>query len=255
MVATIKYTEKDVWDLLESNTLLYEGKAKKLYGTKDSGVLRVEYLDQATALNGVRKDFVDGKGSLNNQITSLVFEQFNQSGIKNHFVKKISKHEQLVESLEMIPLEVVIRNVSAGSFSKRLAITEGLPLAFPVLEFYYKEDQLDDPIINEDHIKILEIATEQEIETIKQEAHKINQALIDLFKKIDIQLIDFKIEFGKRADGTILLADEITPDTCRLWDQETKDHLDKDVYRRNLGELIPVYQEVLDRLEKVFNQN
>ncbi|EOL43319.1 phosphoribosylaminoimidazolesuccinocarboxamide synthase [Enterococcus caccae] len=233
--------------------MLYEGKAKKLFKTDDSKVLRVEYLDQATALNGARKDSIAGKGSLNNQITSHVFEQFTQMGIQNHFIGKISNHEQLIEALDMIPLEVVVRNVSAGSFSSRLAITEGEPLAFPVLEFYFKEDDLDDPIINEDHIKVLQIATEQEILTIKQEAHKINQALITLFHKINIRLIDFKIEFGKRADGTILLADEITPDTCRLWDEKTNDHLDKDVYRRDLGEIVPVYREVLDRLEKIIH--
>lgn len=233
--------------------MLYEGKAKKLFETDDSSVIRVEYLDQATALNGARKDSVAGKGSLNNQITSLIFEELKQKGIQNHFIKKLSKHEQFIEVLEMIPLEVVIRNVSAGSFANRLGMKEGEPLAFPVLEFYYKDDLLDDPIINDDHVKILQIGTEQEILTIKQEAHKINLALIDLFGKIDIQLIDFKLEFGKRPDGTILLADEITPDTCRLWDKETNDHLDKDVYRRNLGEIVPVYQEVLDRLEKAFH--
>ncbi|MGX7411694.1 phosphoribosylaminoimidazolesuccinocarboxamide synthase [Enterococcus caccae] len=238
---------------VRNETMLYEGKAKKLFKTDDSKVLRVEYLDQATALNGARKDSIAGKGSLNNQITSHVFEQFTQMGIQNHFIGKISNHEQLIEALDMIPLEVVVRNVSAGSFSSRLAITEGEPLAFPVLEFYFKEDDLDDPIINEDHIKVLQIATEQEILTIKQEAHKINQALITLFHKINIRLIDFKIEFGKRADGTILLADEITPDTCRLWDEKTNDHLDKDVYRRDLGEIVPVYREVLDRLEKIIH--
>nr|WP_143141702.1 phosphoribosylaminoimidazolesuccinocarboxamide synthase [Enterococcus caccae] len=238
---------------MRNETMLYEGKAKKLFKTDDSKVLRVEYLDQATALNGARKDSIAGKGSLNNQITSHVFEQFTQMGIQNHFIGKISNHEQLIEALDMIPLEVVVRNVSAGSFSSRLAITEGEPLAFPVLEFYFKEDDLDDPIINEDHIKVLQIATEQEILTIKQEAHKINQALITLFHKINIRLIDFKIEFGKRADGTILLADEITPDTCRLWDEKTNDHLDKDVYRRDLGEIVPVYREVLDRLEKIIH--
>lgn len=238
--------------IVGDNMLLYEGKAKKLFKTENANVLRVEYLDQATALNGGRKDAVAGKGSLNNQITALVFEQLEQKGIQNHFLSKLSKNEQLIESLDIIPLEVVIRNVSAGSFASRLAIPEGQPLRFPVLEFYYKDDQLDDPIVNEDHVMVLQIANEQEIAMIKQVALKINAALIELFQKINIQLIDFKVEFGKRADGTILLADEITPDTCRLWDEDTNDHLDKDVYRRNLGEIIPVYQEVLDRLENTF---
>ncbi|MGX7148543.1 phosphoribosylaminoimidazolesuccinocarboxamide synthase [Enterococcus ureasiticus] len=243
----------DVSWLVRDSILLYEGKAKKLFETDDPQIIRVKYLDQATALNGVRKDIVLGKALLNNQITALVFEQFKLKGIQSHFVEKISKHEQLVERLEMIPLEVVVRNVSAGSFAKRLAISEGQTLEFPVLEFYYKDDTLDDPIINDDHVKILKIATEQEITTIKHEAYKINQTLIELFKKIDIRLIDFKIEFGRRKDGTILLADEITPDTCRLWDEKTNDHLDKDVYRRNIGDIVPVYQEVLDRLEQRFN--
>ncbi|MGG5340494.1 phosphoribosylaminoimidazolesuccinocarboxamide synthase [Enterococcus sp. AZ192] len=233
--------------------LLYEGKAKKLFKTDDPEQLRVEYLDQATALNGARKDIVQGKGMLNNQITALIFEQLAQKGMSSHFTKKISKHEQLVRPLAIIPLEVVIRNISAGSFAKRLAFEEGVELAQPILEFYFKEDSLDDPLINDDHVKILEIANEEEIKTIKDEAHKINQLLIEIFREIDLRLVDFKIEFGRCSDGTILLADEITPDTCRLWDFKTNQPLDKDVYRKNLGEIVPVYQEVLTRLEKRFN--
>ncbi|ALS00879.1 phosphoribosylaminoimidazolesuccinocarboxamide synthase [Enterococcus silesiacus] len=235
------------------NTLLYEGKAKRLFKTDDSNILRVEYLDQATALNGIRKDTVKGKAELNNEITVLIFEHLKKKGLQNHLIKIVSKHEQLVEALDIIPLEVVIRNVSAGSFAKRLEIPEGRPLAFPILEFYYKDDPLDDPFINDDHVKILEIATNQEIEFIKQKAHQINLILIDLFETIGIRLIDFKIEFGRRGDGTILLADEITPDTCRLWDKQTNEHLDKDVYRRNLGDIVPVYQEVLERLEQALH--
>ncbi|MDA9471027.1 phosphoribosylaminoimidazolesuccinocarboxamide synthase [Enterococcus sp. 5H] len=236
---------------METENLLYEGKAKKLFKTNEPNVLRVEYLDQTTALNGAKKDIVTGKASLNNQITALVFERLTHEGIQNHFIKKKSKNEQLVEAVEIVQLEVVIRNVSAGSFAKRLAIAEGTPLAFPIIEFYYKDDALDDPLINEDHIKILQIATEDEIKTIKMQTYKINEALIKLFKKIGICLIDFKIEFGRRDDGTILLADEITPDTCRLWDEKTGDRLDKDLYRKNLGDIVPVYQEVLERLEKI----
>nr|WP_242700579.1 phosphoribosylaminoimidazolesuccinocarboxamide synthase [Enterococcus sp. DIV0212c] len=234
--------------------MLYEGKAKRLFKTENPQRLRVEYLNQATALNGVRKDMIKGKATLNNQITAIVFEQLKQEDIQNHFIEMLSKHEQLVEALEIIPLEVVVRNVSAGSFAKRLAVPEGQQLEFPILEFYYKEDRLDDPIINEDHIKLLKIATQQEIRMIKDEVRKVNEALIELFNKIGIRLIDFKIEFGRRPDGTILLADEVTPDTCRLWDEKSNDHLDKDVYRKNLGEIVPVYQEVLDRLEQNFNQ-
>lgn len=238
---------------MEIENLLYEGKAKKLFKTNEPNVLRVEYLDQATALNGAKKDIVTGKASLNNQITALVFEQLTHEGIQNHFIKKKSKHEQLVEAVEIIQLEVVVRNVAAGSFAKRLAVAEGTPLAFPIIEFYYKDDALDDPLVNEDHVKILQIATEDEIKTIKMQTYKINQALIKLFEKIDICLIDFKIEFGRRDDGTILLADEITPDTCRLWDEKTNDRLDKDIYRKDLGDIVPVYQEVLKRLEKIVN--
>lgn len=236
-----------------NDKLLYEGKAKRLFETDNPQTLRVEYLDQATALNGIRKDVVLGKATLNNQITALVFEQFKQKGIQNHFIEKISKNEQLVEKLEIVPLEVVVRNISAGSFAKRLAISEGQALEFPVLEFYYKDDSLDDPIVNDDHVKILKLANEKEITTIKHESYKINLVLIELFKKIGIRLIDFKIEFGRREDGSIVLADEITPDTCRLWDEQTNEHLDKDVYRKNIGDIVPVYQEVLTRLEQTFN--
>lgn len=238
---------------MKPKSLLYEGKAKRLFETDDPQILWVEYLNQATALNGARKDAMDGKASLNNEITALIFEQLKRANLQNHFIKKISKCEQLVEKLEIFPLEVVIRNISAGSFAKRLAIPEGKPLEFPVLEFYYKDDDLDDPFINDDHVKILNLASNQEIERIKNEAYKINKALSILFEAIDIRLVDFKIEFGRRADGTVLLADEITPDTCRLWDKQTDEHLDKDVYRRNLGDLVPVYQEVLDRLNKRFD--
>ncbi|MHC5227455.1 phosphoribosylaminoimidazolesuccinocarboxamide synthase [Enterococcus sp. LJL99] len=237
---------------MEKKDLIYEGKAKKLFKTEDSSVVWVEYLDQATALNGVRKDVVVGKSIMNNQITSLIFNELKRNGVENHFIRLLSKNEQLIEKLTILPLEVVIRNYAAGSFSKRLAVDEGVKLTFPILEFYFKEDSLDDPFINEDHIRFLKIATDSEIHEIKEAAHQINRQLIKLFKEIGIRLIDFKIEFGKREDGTILLADEITPDTCRLWDEETNEHLDKDVYRRNLGEIIPVYQEVLTRLENKF---
>lgn len=235
---------------MEKEELLYEGKAKKLFKTDQDGVLWVEYLDQATALNGAKKDVVQGKGELNNQITSLIFEALKAEEIPSHFIEKISKTEQLVKSVEIIPLEVVVRNRAAGSFSKRLDIPEGKALPFPIVEFYYKEDRLDDPFINDDHVLALEIATEEEITAIKELAQKVNQALIKLFQKAAITLIDFKIEVGRTPAGDILLADEISPDTCRLWDTATDSHLDKDIYRRDLGDLVPVYQEVLARLSK-----
>lgn len=236
---------------MEKGKVLYEGKAKRIFKTEDEKVLWVEYLDQATALNGIRKDEIQGKGTLNNQITSLIFEQLEGFGIKSHFIKEVSKTEQLIERLGIIPVEVVIRNIAAGSFAKRLDVKEGTVLSFPILEFYYKEDRLEDPLINEDHVKVLGLATEQEIKTIKALAYTINDALIELFRTINITLVDFKLEFGRRLDGTILLADEISPDTCRLWDQETQVSLDKDIYRKNLGDLVSVYQEVLRRLERI----
>lgn len=233
--------------------LLYQGKAKKLYKTSNNQEVVVEYLDQATALNGVKKTQVAGKGALNNQITALIFEQLSLRGIESHYIKKLSKHEQLVKRIKMLPLEVVVRNVAAGSFTKRLGIAEGTPLAFPIVEFYFKDDTLNDPFINDQHVELLGIADQKEIAEMKKLALKINQVLLELFKAIKIQLVDFKIELGKTPDGSLILADEISPDTCRLWESSTGDHLDKDVYRRDIGDLIPVYEEVLNRLEKEFN--
>lgn len=233
---------------MEKKALVYTGKVKKLYQTENAAVLFVEYLDQATALNGQKKDKVLGKGALNNQITSLIFEHLQQQKIPNHFIKKVSEHEQLIQAVEMIPLEVVVRNYAAGSFSKRLAIEEGTKLVTPIIEFYYKEDRLDDPFINEDHIQFLKVATPAEIVEIKALALQINQALSQLFQRLNICLIDFKIEIGRTKANQLLLADEISPDTCRLWDLNTNEHLDKDVYRRELGEIVPVYEEVLQRL-------
>lgn len=235
---------------MQKGRLLYEGKAKKLFETEQENVLMVEYLDQATALNGLKKDEIVGKGQLNNQITSLIFKELSAKGIETHFIKKISKDEQLVEKVKMFPLEVVVRNVAAGSFTKRLGISEGSQLAFPIVEFYFKEDRLDDPFINEQQILVLSLATEAEILQMKKIALQVNKALQELFLAMDICLVDFKIEFGKTKTGKVLLADEISPDTCRLWDRSSQAHLDKDVYRREIGDLVPVYQEVCNRLEK-----
>lgn len=233
---------------MEKAELLYEGKAKKMFATEDKQVIWVEYLDQATALNGVMKDQIQGKGELNNQITSRIFQYLTKKGIDNHFIGVLSKTEQLVKKVEVIPLEVVVRNFAAGSFSKRLAVPEGTLLPEPIIEFYYKDDSLDDPFINEAHIAFLELATPAEIQEIKLIALQVNEALQELFAGIGLQLIDFKLEFGRLADGKILLADEISPDTCRLWDSDSHEHMDKDVYRRKIGNLVPVYQEVLTRL-------
>lgn len=236
---------------MERKELLYTGKAKKMYATDQENVLLAEYLNQATALNGVKKDTIEGKGRLNNQITGRIFEYLAEKGISSHYIQELSETEQLVKKVEMYSLEVVVRNVSAGSFAKRFGMEEGIDLPFPVLEFYYKNDELNDPFINDAHVKALGVASDEEVAAIKKQALEINTALVAMFKKIGIRLIDFKIEFGKTADGEIILADEISPDTCRLWDIATNEHLDKDIYRRDLGDIIPVYVEVLERLNKM----
>lgn len=236
---------------MKKEMLLYEGKAKKLFSTDKNQVLWVEYLDQVTALNGQRKDSILNKGQLNNQITAKIFDYLRKESIPNHFVEEISKTEQLVEKVEMLPLEIVVRNVAAESFSNRFGVSKGQKLSFPVIEFYYKNDALNDPFINDNHIRLLGIANEEEIEEMKQIALNVNEKLIDLFRQINIRLIDFKIEIGRRDDRSLILADEISPDTCRLWDVETNEHLDKDVYRKKLGDLVSVYQEVLDRLNQI----
>ncbi|SKA06588.1 phosphoribosylaminoimidazole-succinocarboxamide synthase [Pilibacter termitis] len=233
----------------EKLELVYEGKAKKLFQTENPNILWVEYLGQATALNGKKKDIIEGKGELNNKITSTIFERLHEKGIQTHFIKQISESEQLIEKMEMIPLEVVVRNIAAGSFTRRLAVEEGSVLPFPIVEFYYKEDALDDPFINDDHVKALNIATSEEIELLKKSALAINQALITIFKEINIRLVDFKLEFGKNVNGEIVLADEVSPDTCRLWDATTNERLDKDIYRKDLGDILPIYDEVLKRFE------
>ncbi|MBC2063454.1 phosphoribosylaminoimidazolesuccinocarboxamide synthase [Listeria marthii] len=236
-----------------TNELVYEGKAKRLFKTEENGVLRVAYKDDATALNGVRKESFSGKGELNNQITSLIFSRLAEEGIRSHFIRAISETEQLVKEVSIIPLEVVVRNVMAGSLAKRLGKEEGEVIPRAIVEFYYKDDALDDPFINDDHVLYLDIATTSEMEKIRDAARSINEVLKKLFNQMNITLIDFKLEFGRDAAGSILLADEISPDTCRLWDKETNQKLDKDVFRRNIGNLTDVYTEVLNRLKQVQN--
>lgn len=233
---------------MEKRELLYEGKAKKLYRTTDENVLLVEYKDSATAFNGVKKAEIEGKGYLNNEITSLLFSKLKASGIESHFIEKLSNREQLVQKVTIIPIEVVVRNVAAGSFSKRLGFEEGIELNHAIVEFYYKNDALGDPLITEDHIDLLEIATSGEVHQLRKNALQINEVLKALFKECRVRLIDFKLEFGVTDDGSILLADEISPDTCRLWDMETNQKLDKDVFRRDLGNLTDGYTEILNRL-------
>lgn len=233
---------------VEKGHLLYEGKAKQLFETEDENILFVSYKDSATAFNGEKKENIDGKGILNNKITTILFEQLKNHGIESHFVEQISDNEQLVRKVDIIPLEVVVRNIAAGSLSKRLGMNEGTPLKHAIVEFYYKDDDLGDPLLTNAHLDLLEIATPEEIETLQSKALEINKVLQPIFKEIGVTLVDFKLEFGKTADGEILLADEISPDTCRLWDDKTNNKLDKDVFRRNLGSLTEVYEIILSRL-------
>lgn len=233
---------------VEKGRLLYEGKAKQLFETDDENILFVSYKDSATAFNGEKKEDIDGKGILNNKITTILFEQLKSKGIESHFVEQISDNEQLVRKVDIIPLEVVVRNIAAGSLSKRLAIKEGTPLKHTIVEFYYKDDELGDPLLTNAHLELLALATPEEIDTLQTKALEINQVLQPIFKEIGVTLIDFKLEFGKTANGEILLADEISPDTCRLWDDKTNNKLDKDVFRRNLGSLTEVYEIILSRL-------
>lgn len=231
-------------------SLLYSGKAKDIYSTENDELIISCYKDQATAFNGLKKEEVIGKGRLNNQISALIFEKLNRAGIATHFVEKLSDTEQLNKKVTIIPLEVVLRNYTAGSFSKRFGVAEGIRLEQPIVEFYYKKDELDDPFINDEHIAFLGLATAEEIAYIQEETRSINRLLSAWFADIDLTLIDFKLEFGKDKDGKIILADEFSPDNCRLWDADGH-HMDKDVFRRGLGEMTDVYQIVWEKLQEL----
>ena len=228
--------------------LLYEGKAKKLFITEDPQILRVEYKDDATAFNGKKFDRLKDKGRLNNAITVFFFEHLETKDIPSHFVRKISETEQLVRRVKIIPLEVVVRNVAAGSLSKRIGWEEGKELPHPIVEFYYKDDDLGDPLLAEEHIRLLELASEAQIEELKKRGLAVNEALESLMLSKGIRLIDFKLEFGLDQKGEILLADEISPDTCRFWDIESGKILDKDRFRRDLGGVTEAYREIHKRL-------
>lgn len=228
--------------------MLYEGKAKRIYSTEDPQIVLIEYKDSATAFNGQKKADITGKGRLNNEITSSLFLKLKEQGIDSHFIKRVSETEQLVKKVSIIPLEVVVRNIAAGSFSKRLGVEEGRPLSAPIVEFYLKNDDLGDPLVTKSHILELKAATADEIGILRDKALQINEVLINFFDNLGVNLIDFKLEFGKDQDGQILLADEISPDTCRLWDQKTNEKLDKDVFRRDLGSLTEAYETILKRL-------
>jgi len=230
-------------------TLLYEGKAKKIHATDTEGILRVEYKDEVTAGNGAKKDYIEGKGRLNNLITSKLFNSLKQQGLESHFNEQISETEQLVQSVDIIPLEVVVRNIAAGSITKRLGFDKGHSFEQPLVEFFYKNDKLNDPLITDDHVKLLHIANDDEISTLKAAALKINEALVSIMDQVDLRLVDFKIEFDKTTKGDIILADEISPDTCRIWDKHSDVNFDKDVYREDRGSIIDTYQTFLNKLE------
>lgn len=228
--------------------LLYTGKAKKVFKTEDTNLCVFEYKDDATAFNGEKKGSFEGKGIINNQTSNLIFRILEQKGIKTHFVEEISKRETLVKKVDIIPLEVIVRNIAAGSFCKRYGTVEGTVFNSPTLEFSYKNDSLGDPLINDYHAIALNIVTKEQIEEISKLAFTVNDALIEIFKNIDIKLVDFKIEVGFDSEKNIILSDEISPDTCRLWDIHTNKKLDKDQFRLDLGEFGDVYNEVYKRL-------
>lgn len=232
---------------LEKKEQLYEGKAKKVFATSDPDLVIVDYKDDATAFNGEKKGTIVGKGVINNKMTNYMFSLLEKEGIPTHLVEEISDRETIVKKVDIVPLEVIIRNVAAGSFSKKLGIAEGTPLKCPTLEFSYKNDDLGDPFINRYYALGLELATEEEINTISEYAFKVNSFMLKFFKEHNIDLIDFKIEFG-RFHGKILLADEISPDTCRFWDSTTHEKLDKDRFRRDLGGVEEAYQEMMKRI-------
>ena len=232
---------------MEKKELLYEGKAKKVYTTENPDVLIVDYKDDATAFNGVKKGTIVGKGVVNNRMTNHIFKMLEEKGIPTHFIEELSDRETAVKKVEIVPLEVIVRNVAAGSFSKKLGIEEGFRLLSPTLEFSYKTDELGDPMINDYYAVAIGAATREEIDKITELVFKINEILVDYFKSIKVDLIDFKVEFG-RYKGQIILADEISPDTCRFWDSETHEKLDKDRFRRDLGHVEEAYEEIYRRI-------
>ena len=234
---------------MEKRSMLYEGKAKKVFETDDPDLLVIEYKDTATAFNGEKKEDIAGKGVLNCAITNAIFKMLEQNGIPTHMVQELDETNILAKKVEIVPLEVIVRNVAAGSFSKRFGVEEGRQLKAPTIEFSYKNDDLGDPMINTYHIRALELATDEEVEKLTEMSFKINELLKAFFLKVGLKLIDFKLEFG-RCKGQIVLADEISPDTCRLWDVKTHEKLDKDRFRRDMGKVIEAYQEVFRRISE-----
>ena len=233
---------------MEKKEQLYEGKAKKVFATDDANLVIVDYKDDATAFNGEKKGTITGKGVINNVMSNHMFQLLEQQGVPTHFVEQLSERETLVKKVSIVPLEVIIRNISAGSFAKRFGVEEGIVFDEPTIEFSYKIDELGDPLMNAYHAIALKAATRDEIETIKAMAFKVNEVMKQYFDTLNVILVDFKLEFGKTADGKIVLADEISPDTCRLWDKTTKEKLDKDRFRRDMGGVEEAYQEIMKRV-------
>ena len=233
---------------MEKLQQLYEGKAKKVYATADENLYIVSYKDDATAFNGLKKGTIAGKGVINNRMSNMLMQMLEQEGVPTHFVKELSDRDTLVKKVSIVPLEVIIRNISAGSFAKHYGVEEGIVFDEPTIEFSYKNDELGDPLLNRYHALALKLATKDEIDTIERMAFKVNEVLKAYFLKLNITLVDFKLEFGRLPDGTIVLADEISPDTCRFWDKDTGEKLDKDRFRRDLGGVEDAYQEVMRRL-------
>ena len=235
---------------MEKKEQIYEGKAKKVFATDDPELLIVSYKDDATAFNGLKKGTIVGKGVINNRMSNLLMQHLEKAGIPTHFVEELSDRETLVKKVSIVPLEVIIRNIAAGSFSKRYGVDEGFVFETPTIEFSYKNDELGDPLMDEYHAVAMKLATKEEIETIKKYAFGVNEQLKAFWAECGVTLVDFKLEFGKLSDGTIVLADEISPDTCRLWDSKTGEKLDKDRFRRDLGGVEDAYVEVMKRLSE-----
>ena len=234
---------------MEKREQLYEGKAKKVYATDDPELLIVSYKDDATAFNGLKKGTIAGKGVINNKMSNRLMERLEKEGVPTHYVKELNDRETLVKKVSIVPLEVIIRNISAGSFAKRYGVEEGIVFDHPTIEFSYKNDELGDPLLNTEHALALKLATPEEIEKIRDYSFRVDKFLQEFWKSCGVTLVDFKLEFGRLSDGTIVLADEISPDTCRLWDSKTGEKLDKDRFRRDLGGVEEAYAEIMSRLE------
>ncbi|MGN0980211.1 MAG: phosphoribosylaminoimidazolesuccinocarboxamide synthase [Candidatus Avoscillospira sp.] len=233
---------------MEVKEMLYEGKAKQVFATDRDDVLMVHYKDDATAFNGLKKGTIEGKGVINNRVTNYLMQKLEGEGVPTHFVEELNGRDTLVKRVRIVPLEVIIRNISAGSFAKRFGVEEGIVFDAPTIEYSYKNDELGDPMINTAQALALKLATPAEIETIRTLAFKVNDVLKAFFKEVGVDLVDFKLEFGRLSDGTIVLADEISPDTCRFWDSKTHEKLDKDRFRRDLGNVEDAYHEMMKRI-------